>query len=392
MSESMIGEIQFVDEVPQELICSICLEPAKDPQQTSCKCSRLYCSECIQRLMQTSGICPTCRKTLRAFPDGLSTRRLRSLRVKCSYSHTGCMWVNEWAALGDHIKTCTHASVSCAQCREKVFRDSLSTHMLSTCGKRRHTCPHCKQEGTHEHITGKHLVECTDVMIRCPRSGCEVTAKRRDMESHSAKCPKVQIACPYTKVGCTFACLREHMPVHVKEAIQDHLDKAITALQLSRSVVVRLPEFSKKKEANHVWYSPGFYTHFNGYKVCISVYPNGHLNAKSTHLSVFISLMSGENDDNLVWPLRATFTVTLLNQIRDANHRSHVFTIDEKHNKCKVLGDSPGPGIGYTTFAALSELNLDEAKQCQYLRGDTLYFRVESDVSLLCKPWLTSIN
>ena len=299
------------------------------------------------------------------------------------------MWVNEWAALGDHIKTCAYESVSCTECLQVVLRGSLSTHRLSVCAMRRHTCPHCKQEGIREHITGKHLVECTDVMIRC---GCEVTVKRRDMKSHSAKCPKVQIACPYSKVGCTFACHREHMPVHVKEAIQDHLDKAITALQPSRSVVVRLPEFSKKKEANHIWYSPGFYTHPNGFKVCISVYPNGLLNAKGTHVSVFINLMSGENDDNLVWPLRATFTVTLLNQIRDANHRSHVFTIDEKHNKGKVMGDSPGPGIGYTTFAALSELNLDEAKQCHYLRGDTLYFRVESDVSLLCKPWLTSIN
>eukprot|EP00731_Ephydatia_muelleri_P006778 Em0003g1026a len=198
MSGSIIGEIQFADEVPQEVICSICLKPAKDPQQRSCTCSRLYCSECIQSLRQTCGMCPTCRKALRTFPDELSTQRLRSLRVKCSNSCTGCMWVNEWAALGDHIKTCTHVSVSCAHCREKVFRDSLSTHKLSTCATRRHTCPHCKQEGTHEHIIGQHIEECTDVMIWC---GCELTVKRRDMESHSAKCPKVQIACSYTKVG-----------------------------------------------------------------------------------------------------------------------------------------------------------------------------------------------
>ena len=149
----------------------------------------------------------------------------------------------------------------------------------------------------------------------------------------------------------------------------------------------------------------------NDFKVYRRVYPNGHGNGAGTHLSVFMKLMSGENDDNLVWPLRATFTVTLLNLIRDKNHkiailtidgklnwgkisgnstvppwrcyqtfavtdRSHVFTIDEKHNKCKVLGDSPGSGIGYTTFAALSELNLDEAKQCHYLNDDSFYFSI----------------
>ena len=79
------------------------------------------------------------------------------------------------------------------------------------------------------------------------------------------------------------------MTVRVKEVIQDHLDKAIIALQLSRSVVVRLPEFSKKKEANHVWYSPGFYTHPNDFKVCISVYPNRHHNANGTHFVGFHS-------------------------------------------------------------------------------------------------------
>ena len=82
----------------------------------------------------------------------------------------------------------------------------------------------------------------------------------------------------------------------VKEVIQDHLDKAITALCC---VVVRLPDFSKK-EANHVWYSPGFYTNPNDFKVCISVYPNRYHNANGTHLLVFINVMLGENDDNLV--------------------------------------------------------------------------------------------
>ncbi|KAL5502886.1 hypothetical protein EMCRGX_G009735 [Ephydatia muelleri] len=150
------------------------------------------------------------------------------------------MWVNEWAALGDHIKTCAYESVSCTECLQVVLRRSLSTHMLSVCAMRRYTCPHCKQEGIHEHIIGQHLVECTDVMIRC---GCEVTVKRRDMESHSAKCPKVQIACPNTKVGCTIVCLREYM-LHFEGVIQFHLDKAIMALQQPNGVVIR--------DANHV--------------------------------------------------------------------------------------------------------------------------------------------
>ena len=307
----MSGDVEFVDEVPQELICSICLEPAKDPQQMRCTCSKLYCSECIRYLSKTSNKCPTCRKDVEAFPDGLSARRLRSLRVKCSNNGVGCWWVNEWAALEDHIK----------------------------------------------------------------------------------KCLKVQIDCPYAKEGCTFECLRECMPDHIKEAIQDHLDKAMMALRQPHRVVIRLPEFSKKKEANEDWYSPGFYTHPNGFKVCLNICPDGNGGGAGTHLSVFISLMSGENDDNLVWPLRATFTVTLLNQIRDKNHNYGVITIEEKLNWCKISGNSPVPQAhGCQTFATFNELNLDVAKQCQYLKDDTFYFRVVSDVSQSCKPWLISIN
>ena len=183
------------------------------------------------------------------------------------------------------------------------------------------------------------------------------------------------------------------MPDHVKGAIQDHLDKAMMALQQPHRVVIRLPEFSKKKGVNEDWYSPGFYTHPNGFKVCLNICPNGNDGGAGTHLSVFISLMSGENDDNLVWPLRATFTVTLLNQIRDKNHKSAVITIDEKLNWCKISGNSPvPPAYGIKKFATFSELNLDEAKLCQYLKDDTLYFRVVSDASQSCKPWLTSIN
>ena len=80
------------------------------------------------------------------------------------------------------------------------------------------------------------------------------------MESHSAKCPKVQIACPNTKVGCTIVCLREYM-LHFEGVIQFHLDKAIMALQQPNGVVVRLLEFSKRQKIEEICYSLGFNTH-----------------------------------------------------------------------------------------------------------------------------------
>ncbi len=44
---------------------------------------------------------------------------------------------------------------------------------------------------------------------------------------------------------------------------------------------------------------------------------NGDGNGKGTHVSVYICLMRGDNDDNLKWPFKGTIEVSLLNQLED---------------------------------------------------------------------------
>jgi len=52
------------------------------------------------------------------------------------------------------------------------------------------------------------------------------------------------------------------------------------------------------------WYSPPFYTHPQGYKMCLSVVANGSGDGKGTHVSVFAYLMRGDFDDHLKWPFQ----------------------------------------------------------------------------------------
>ena len=47
---------------------------------------------------------------------------------------------------------------------------------------------------------------------------------------------------------------------------------------------------------------------------------NGCLGAEDTHVSIFIYLMQGDNDDNLKWPFKGTIKVSLLNQLEDGLH------------------------------------------------------------------------
>ena len=73
---------------------------------------------------------------------------------------------------------------------------------------------------------------------------------------------------------------------------------------------------------NNVRYLPNFYTHTNGYKICLStsVNANGEGSGRSTHLSVFLCLMRGEFDDQLKWPFRGKTTIKLVNQEEDKDY------------------------------------------------------------------------
>ena len=43
-----------------------------------------------------------------------------------------------------------------------------------------------------------------------------------------------------------------------------------------------------------IWWSPPFYTHHGGYKMCLRVFPNGNRSGENTHISVYINILKGE--------------------------------------------------------------------------------------------------
>ena len=127
--------------------------------------------------------------------------------------------------------------------------------------------------------------------------------------------------------------------------------------------------------------------------MCLCVDANGHGDDKGTHVSVFLLLMKGENDDTLTWPIKYKCTFTLLNQLRDEGH--HTGTLHSPEDKddialylSRVLSDDEGTAWGKPQFIAHTKLDLQEEQQCQYLKDDSLYFRVQVDLIPAVKPWL----
>ena len=218
---------------------------------------------------------------------------------------------------------------------------------------------------------------------------------------HHLECPHETISCPYKDVGCTYTSPRHAMADHKATSCGHHLDlamvqlkKQITNLEICCTPpVIKMSPFSQLKvNNNNMWYSPGFYTHTCGYKMCLNIDANGNGDDEDTHVSLYLWVMKGENDDTLTWPIKYICIFTLLNQLKDEGH--HTWTIDSPEDEddidcvSRVLSGEKGTGWGCHKFIAHTKLDLQEEEQCQYLKDDSLYFRVQVDLIPAVKPWL----
>ena len=78
----------------------------------------------------------------------------------------------------------------------------------------------------------------------------------------------------------------------------------VTWYSLHWPAIVKMSGYSKMEENDKEWYSDPFYTHIKGYEMCLTTDAAGDGSGRGTHLSVFLILMKGSHDDELIWPLR----------------------------------------------------------------------------------------
>ena len=134
--------------------------------------------------------------------------------------------------------------------------------------------------------------------------------------------------------------------------------------------------YQERKKNDVDWYSPPYYTHSHGYKMCVNVF----LASCHTELHVFSYLLPGEYDDGLNWPFRGTVIVRLLNQLSDDNHYDYIFDYSQSSNSesqrvpiSRKKSNHREPSSFYLPLAALG---YNSSKKCQYLKNDCLKFKV----------------
>ena len=135
-----------------------------------------------------------------------------------------------------------------------------------------------------------------------------------------------------------------------------------------------MDNFQQHKLANDSWFSPPFYTHPQGYKICLCIVANGEGPANGKYTSVLIHMMKGDFDDYLKWPFRVVITVQLCDQISGKQHHKEKIHITDRTPddvaKRVTVGERAKFGWGLFQYIKHEEL------EPMYLKSDRLCFQI----------------
>ena len=425
MEQEATEVIEYGAPPPEELTCSICLQVLCDPTLTSC-CGQHFCRGCIDRVMARGHVCPLCNeKGFQTMLNKEKHRKVRELKVYCKLKAQGCGWVGELGALERHLDVadgnCGFVEVDCEfgvigcvgkmprKDRESHSRECMHKHLLLMTRWSLKTIDGFQEKSREQRAQLKEAMARQDVRKQLEQQRLqfkeeleqqrvqfkeELEQQRVQFEEKLEK-QHVQIKSQmelqqseYEKISTQqssdFAAKLEKVSLEEKQ-IAEH--KKIIEKKWLTSIPppeITMTNFAAHKKDNDNWYSPPFFSHPGGYKMCLRVHSNGICPGEGTHVSVYVHLMQGELDDQLQWPFRGDITVQLLNQRGDGEMGHAIETI--RYNDStpdtaagRVVGSERAEtGYGYGKFTPHYDLAYNATKNTEYLVNDCLRFRVSN--------------
>ena len=295
---------------------------------------------------------------------------------------------------------CDYSVVTCPNdCYDgNLLKKDLRHHTAELCSQRKYECPVCSMKDMYRVITGPHQDMCERKKVKCENKECDCILERRLVQDHVAQdCDYTEVSCKYALLGCEKKMIRKDMKKH-EEDHEGHLSLALKSIvDLNSKVLVLQSQANKgklasikvsgycyKKKNEIKFISESFFTSPNGYKMELWVCANGDGQGSGTHLSVFLRVRKGPFDSQLSWPILGRFKVSLLNQLDDNHHHARFVKFRDNEYSSR---DATG-GWGIYKFIELSALKLDSSKNIQYLKDDTLYFKVYLEGGIVHKNWL----
>ena len=258
---------------------------------------------------------------------------------------------------------CEFTFVPCPkECKKSYMKKDMDNHIKKSCPNRVYKCEYCQEKGTYAHITQVHYMYCQ------PKQRAEILYYQDIAKNLGVIILALALAIILAKFDYNSEALKCESEMNsLKQKESDRV------LNLTGLTVFQVTRFQQENNSFSFSKSPSFYTGLGGYHMAIQVNASS---GKGPHgiVSVYAVLLKGQHDAELSWPFVGKVAITLLNQLEDNKHKTKITNVTNAR-----VGDK----WGFQQFGIHSAL----AHDTQYLKNDTLYFRVSVEVSDH-KPWL----
>ena len=410
-SKGRCSEYDFVEQPPEEYFCPVSFAVLLEPYQTQC-CGNHLAKESYERLQGQP--CPVCREeNLTAMKDKFHKRRVLSLKVRCPHKAEGCEWEGELGSLEQHLDTssnassvavaaCQYVDVDCASCGKCFKRHALQLHVKDCVSSMltqevpklkvkvqeqseqiKQQADLIKQQGDLTKQLGDQIKQQGDLTKQqgdqikqqgdqIKQQGDQIkqqgdlTKQQGDQIKQQGDQIKQQ-GDQIKQQGDLIKQLEDRIKQqegHDDQWGRDQIEEKFKLLMKFNKLVIPpvdivMDEFEEYKDDNSTWFSPPFYSHLGGYKMCLKVYANGQGDVEGTHVSVFVCLMRGEFDDDLKWPFNGKITIQLkTTNPFEPQHFQSVLVFDDKCDDdavWKPTGER-NSGWGYPVFISHCDL------------------------------------
>lgn len=340
----------------------------------------------------------------------------------CQYANTKCPSCHKSVRRNDlalhTTERCIKRTYNCQYCGdyESTFEDVMTNHR-PTCEFSPTQCPNDCGETLMYVDLGSHMDnDCLQKVLACEFTtfGCTAELPRRDMPTHLQERSCMHMSMFAKTLGNTVTrleLLQTDMRKELKKLREENcfLEQRIEKLapgsaKSNKTPIVILsnrgPEddrevlsskdktgsvdllvaaeftmsdYLRQKRENKEWFSPPFYTHQKGYRMCLEVLANGEGSRKGQCLAVYAYFMRGEFDSQLEWPFHGEIVIELVNQETGHSHSQTIHytsATPTKFAECTVKAERSSFGKGIPDFIHVSELPK------KFLKNDCLIFRV----------------
>ena len=298
----------FVEDLPKQYECPICLMAMREPHIVNC-CGQKYCKTCIEQVGKDDKPCPVCSQTFTTMIERALEREILGLNVYCEKREEGCKWIGELKQLKNHLdKDCPHVTVECPLgCGLEMKREALDMHRHDVCRKR------SVQDQLYS-ITSRLEARLVVLEDTCSRQHEDIEKQRDVITQQEEQLTKQQEGMEKmvkiieeqrdSILSLQEICRKQENEISKNaQEFQEALKHQEENLRNIHSNKI-LPRFAVCLNALHeYWYSPPFYSHPCGYKLCFRVKTSTPHFTNHYNVSCEAFLVPGECDEDLHWPV-----------------------------------------------------------------------------------------